>query len=414
MISHPPATKEQLSAQLLVVLGKVPSSDRARFARTQLVARHPRLVEAFDAISPQRARKSVLFISLRPQHAREPKLAAAARLAVWDPLLLYTGRANYDVTTRFSFQENIPDYIELILAGWLFPGPLIHLFADTGAVTQIFCFTKQKRIILDLFDTNSGMKWFPAGHANLERQAIAAADGMTHRDLRVQYLHKLHGYQLPPHNLFLLDPFTGNSPQLSTRTNSARDLRVVSAGWVGDEDTSILQTAHALCAARIHVHFYPYPAGSSLVPYRRLERISDYFHLEEPVFGPEYTEHLLQYDFGLCPCEPHIFGEESSRYTSDYFRGCGSSRIIDYFQAGLGLIGSPEIRFQHFCARRYASSLVPANLEFLRNPRPILEAARRRKRVRTARDFESIMIPASAVRLGAFYERVVSKESPTD
>lgn len=403
-----PQTKEQITAQLLAVLAKVPPHDRTRFARTQLLKKHPRLIQAFDAIPAQRAAKTVLFISIRPQHAREPKLAAAARLAGWEPILLYVGRANYDVDALFSYQEKITDEIELILASWLFPGPLVHLFADTGAATQIFVATKHRKLILDLFDTNSGMKWFPANYAALERQAIESADGMTHRDLRAQFLHKLYGYKLPPHNIFLLDPFTAAGPQSPVRAESDQEIRVVSAGWVGDEDTSILQTAHALCAAKVHVHFYPYPPGASLKPYRRLERISDYFHIEEPVFGAAFAEHLARYDFGLCPCEQFIFGEESTRYTADYFRGCGSSRVIDFVQAGMGIIGSPEIRFQHFCGRRYASSLVPANVEFLRNPRPILEAAKRNRRQRTARDFESIMIPATAKRLGPFYENVVS------
>lgn len=395
-------------ARALAVLCKIPASDRVRFARQHLTAKYPEIVAAFDALASNGADKTVLFLSLRPQHAREPKLAAAARLAGWEPILLYYGRLTYDANRLFSFHAQIDDELLAILASWMFPGPLVHLFAQHGAQAHPFCRTKHRKVILDLYDTCTGMKWQPTNYAGLEREAIKAADGMTHRDLRVQYLRKLHGLALPPHNSFVLDPLVDFTIATSA-PRADHEVRVVSAGWIGDNDSSILQSLQALCSGGVHVHFYPYPPGQGSEGYRRLQLLfPSHFHLEQPVFGATFAEYLTRYDFGLNLNERFIFGEEPTLYSADYLRGCGSSRLMDYIRADLGVIVPPGLRFQYFTALRYASSVVPADLDLLRNPRPILEAARLKRRPPSARHFESIMPPAVADRLGRFYARVAS------
>jgi hypothetical protein len=67
------------------------------------------------------------------------------------------------------------------------------------------------------------------------------------------------------------------------------------------------------------------------------------------------------------------------------------------------VIISPELRFQHFWARRYASAVVPATRCLLQNPEPILRAALANRRTR---DLSRINVAATANRLGKFYERV--------
>jgi hypothetical protein len=283
---------------------------------------------------------------------------------------------------------------------------LVHVFAEHGSQALPLCHFKHRKVVLDLFDTCSGQRFQPPDHAGNERTALASADAVVHRDLRSHYLRRFHGYTLPEHNLFLLDPLA-EATAAAPRIRDEDAIRVVAVGWTGDQDTSIMQTCQALCAGGIHVHVYPFPAIASVAPYHRLRQLyPEYFHLHDPVFGPEYHEHLRRYDFGLLPCEQYIFDETSTRYTADYLSGCGSSRLMDYIQAGLGIIISPDRKFQYACVRRYATCAVLSDLELLRNPRAKLSEALQRKITVPASKLDSITIPAASARLGTFYDQV--------
>jgi len=411
------------------------------------------VLKQLDSIPRERLRRCVLFLSLRP-HARETRLAAAARLAGWEPVLVHTGKANYDPGRFFSFHAQVGGLLQLVAVSWWFRGPLVHVFAPDGAHAYLLCATKTRPLILDPYDTCSGYASSPALWRRCERAAMRAADGMTHRDLRVKYLQDLHGYALPRHNILIHDPLpesrgpisassTGAqipltpslspsngervseaplTPSLSPsdgervaagRERGCREIRVVSAGWVGKGDNSILRITRALCAGRVHVHMYVNPfqhhGDPEMADYFKLREQSEYFHIEQPVYGETYLEQLARYDFGLALCEPLVFGETPKDYTADYLRGCGSSRIVDYIQTGLGVIVSTGTRFQVFFARRYAAAVVMATPEFLANPRPALEAALRAKAAAKPKNVTTITTQGVARRLDRFYSRVAAQ-----
>ena len=116
-------------------------------------------------------------------------------------------------------------------------------------------------------------------------------------------------------------------------------------------------------------------------------------------------------DFGLAIFEPDLFGESPKEYTEDYLKGCGSSRLMDYIKADLGVIISPCFKFQLFIARRYAPVVVTVTGEFLQKPRPILEAALREKARVGKKDLSAITTQGVAQRLGRFYEQVAFGKS---
>src|SRR5690348_17328482 len=82
------------------------------------------VAEAFAAIPPDQLNRCVLFLALKP-HTREAKLAEAARLAGWQPMLVYAGDIKFDASRFFQFHARVGGLLNLLLVGWLFPGPLI-------------------------------------------------------------------------------------------------------------------------------------------------------------------------------------------------------------------------------------------------------------------------------------------------
>jgi hypothetical protein len=293
----------------------------------------------------------------------------------------------------------------------LFPGALVHAFALSADQLVLLDRLKPRRLVIDLYDTCAGSLANPMTKKNLERDIIGHVDAITHRDVRIKRLQRLHGYKLPQHNLLIHDPLPEVKAVNKTRA-SGTEIHVVSTGWIGSGSNSIVRIARALCTRGIHLHVYLNPFQNSslpdLQPYFRLKEETPFFHLEESVYGESYWEKLQGYDFGLSVLETAIFGEKLLGYTQDAMAGCGSSRLSDYIAAGLGVIISPELQFQYFWARRYADTLVEANLGFLANPLPALKNALSQRRAinRTA-----ITISGTAQRLGAFYEKVANPVS---
>jgi len=303
---------------------------------------------------------------------------------------------------------------QLVLASWLFRGAVVHIFAPDGAQAYLLVATKTRPGILDFYDTCSGFTSSPGVWRWCEREAMRLADGITHRDLRGKYLQKLHGYRLPRHNILIHDPLLEDRPcQLQFRNDG--QIRVVSVGWTGRGDNSVLRTIRALCANRIHVHIYGNPVqrhvDSEADAYLQLQQESEYFHIEAPVFGEAYWEQLSRYDFGLAVFEPLVFGEQPAAYTLDYLLGCGSSRAADYIQMDLGVILSPGLKFHSFLLHRYATAVVLATHEFLQNPRPILESALHARSLARRKDLFAISTRGVGSRLGRFYSRVAAGEA---
>lgn len=398
--------------QLLYLLQWVPVNERAMLARSLLADMHPDLVQAFDSLLPEQLARTVLFLAFTP-HSREKRLASAARQSGWFPILICCSELKFEPARHFVYHKVVPDPATLILVSWLFTGPLVHVFVLVGNQADIFLRFKHHRLVLDIYDPTAGFRNALPDLHQLERHCIETADAITHRDLRIQYLHRLHGYKLPRHNLFIPDPVESFPAEAAlAKRDPAAEIRVVSIGWVGQESNSILRVSEVLCANRVHVHVYfnqfQSPGDAETSDYYRLQQRSPYFHIEAPVYGDEYWRMLRRYDFGLALSDVLVFGEQSVRYTRESIEGCGSSRLADYITADLGVILAPSLRFQNFIARRYASIVVPADLALLRDPRPPLEAALARRAIQPRKDLDRATEDGVAFRLGRFYETIVA------
>lgn len=398
-------------ARTIELLMKVPVAARAEFARTHLMPVAPDLVRAFAAIPRDRLARTVLYASFTP-HTRETRLAAAARRAGWNVFHICLGTPRYRPADYFAFHARMDDPIKFVLACWLFPGALVHAFAMNGKEVVLLAWLKPRRVIFDLYDTISGSLDATTTQHQLEREAIAQADGLTHRDLRIKKLQKLHGYVLPPQNVFIHDPLPAIPPN-SAPPFPDGEIHVVSTGWIGSGDNNIMRVARALCSRGIHLHIYFNPFQQGPHPdtqcYWDYQRENPYFHIETQLYGDAYWVALRRYDFGLSVLETAMFGEKLINLTPDSMAGCGSSRVSDYVAVGLGVIVSPELAFQHFWSRRFAPVAVAATRAFLDDPLPALRQALEKKQRTRPKELSSIKIEGAVSRLGRFYERVAAR-----
>src|SRR6266542_5666818 len=100
--------KVVLGSALIFVAGclRIRASAKRGFARWFSFA-FPAAAKALDSIPQDRLQKCVLFISLRP-HTRETRLAQAASIAGWDPILVYGGGdLKYDASKFFRVHVQV-------------------------------------------------------------------------------------------------------------------------------------------------------------------------------------------------------------------------------------------------------------------------------------------------------------------
>jgi len=344
----------------------LPNKIRYNIAKL-LLMNHP-IIKYFRTIEID---NSVLFLS-NNIHTRHKRIADAILLNNWKPIIVSIIKPKNSINYKYF---NAKNRFELYLIFILFPGKLVHYFAAIGS--EAFFFTKLKNnfIILDIYDTVSGIQNADKILKYREKYSIQHSKALCHRDLRINFLKKLYNYKLPKLNILIPD-FIDKISVSGIKKN--HEIHVVSIGSIGVEgdDDMIYRISKILCDQKVHVHIYE-PRFTFNEPktrmYKILSETNPYFHIEKPLYDNLFKEKLSTYDFGLNIYEPFLFKENPTQYTNDYLRGCGSSRLSDYIELGLGIIVTPGFEFQTFLAKRYSSKCVLANDAFLDNPLKILK-----------------------------------------
>jgi len=343
--------------------------DKTKYNIAKLILINHPVVKYFKNIEID---KTVMLIS-NNIHTRHKRIADGIILNNWEPIIVSVIKPENSVDYKYF---NAKNRFQLYLIFILFPGKLVHYFAAIGS--EAFYFTKLKNnfIILDIYDTVSGIQNADPILKYREKYSIQHSKAICHRDLRIKYLKNSYNYKLPNYNILIPDFIDKISV---SREKNNHEIHVVSVGSIGVEgdDDMIYRISKILCDQKIHVHIFE-PRFTFNEPktrmYKNLSETNSFFHIEKPLYGNAFKEKLSTYDFGLNIYEPFLFNEIPKQYTIDYLRGCGSSRLSDYIELGLGTIVTPGFEFQTFLAKRYSSKCVLADDVFLDNPLKILES----------------------------------------
>jgi hypothetical protein len=300
---------------------------------------------------------------------------------------------------------------------------LFHAFAPNCDDTCVRMVDhKPGRVIIDFYDHfHSVADGIPALEARYavdiarQRYCIERADAVCCRDLQMQYDRR--ATRLARHVPLIYFPeYCWNlTPLPAPRADDA--IHIVQIGWMGfetrgAEDTGCFRLFEQFVNAGCHVHVYVHPAfppvgsrdfATLFADYLQLAAATGRMHLHPTVPADRLITELSQYDFGFGLSNAMAFDIPWQTVNPRRFPCCGSSRMFDYLDAGLGLLLSPQLKLMVHQFR--FTGMVVDGIALLRSGH-ILAGLRRAPRHHVAAAREQLSIQRHIHRLTGFYERI--------
>jgi hypothetical protein len=366
--------------------------------------------------------RRVVFVSERPGQ-REAKLAFGLRQSGWDVILLHRQPPGFADRSNFSDLQQFSSPWQAAELAHRAKARLFHVFAPNCDDTCVKMVNhKPGRVIVDFYDhfysVADGIPALEARYAvdiARQRHCIEQADAVCCRDLQMLYGRRAtRPSQRAP--LIYFPEYCWNLTSLpGPRADDS--IHIVQIGWMGFEtrgveDTGCFRLFEQLVNAGCHVHVYVHPAfppiGSKdfvilFADYLRLAAATGRMHLHPTVPADILIEELSRYDFGFGLSNAMSIDIPWRTVNPRRFPACGSSRMFDYLDAGLGLLLSPQLKLMVHQFR--STGLVVDGIALLRSGR-ILDGLQRAPRDHVAAARERLSIRRHIHRLTAFYERL--------
>jgi hypothetical protein len=396
-------------------IASLPSTIRFRFQD------HKKIVAANLA----RRDRRVVFVSERPSW-REAKLAYGLKRAGWDVIQLHRFQPMFGQSSDFAEMQQFSSPQGAVELAHKAGARVFHSFAPNCDDTCMQMLEhKPGRVIVDFYDDffalTDGMpdnaKKFAVDIAKQEH-CIARADALCCRDLQLQYHRKIRHIGRG-HPIIYFPEYCWNHHDLPPPRHDG-EIRVVSIGYMGFEkrgenDEGCFRVAQAFVDAGCHFHIYLHPTfpalGTALFKslfeeYLALQARTGRVHFHATVPPQQIVEELAQYDFGFNMKNGLTFdGIPWTHSNPRRFPYCGSSRLFDYLDAGLGMLVDDALTHMRFTFERYGvlfdgTALVRGNN--IRNAFP-----KRPTREQTSEAKAHLSIERNIVRLTKFYESLV-------
>lgn len=369
----------------------------------------------------QQGRK-VVFVSEQPSW-REAKLAFGLRRAGWDVILLHHRRPAFSDFSAFSDLIPFSTPWEGVELAHHAKARLFHVFTPNSDLTSTLMTThKPGRVIFDIVDYFCSVAdGFPslrrkfAADIGSQAYCLSQADAVCARDLQLQYKRKrtraARGKPVIcfPEYCWNIDDLPEASP--------AECVRVVQIGWMGFErrnerDVGCLEVFRRLVQAGCEGHIYLHPSFPQR-PSRDFEWLfADYLDLQaktgrvqlHPTVPPEaIVSEISRYDLGLGMVNALTFDMPWTSHNPARMPLCGSSRVFDYLDAGLGLLLNRSNKFMFRTFSRYG--VVFDGTELVRNGR--LHEVHKPPRDRIAAARAQLSIERQIGRLVQFYGQLL-------
>jgi len=137
--------------------------------------------------------------------------------------------------------------------------------------------------------------------------------------------------------------------------------------------------------------------------YLRLAARTGRMHLHATVPSDTLIEELSKYDFGFNLINAMVLDIPWRTMNPRRLPHCGSSRMFDYLDAGLGLLLSPQLKLM---IRQFSTTGMVVDGRALLRSGHILKGLRRASREHVGAARERLSIRRHIHRLTAFYERL--------
>jgi hypothetical protein len=350
-----------LHRNILDAIRGAPARARLKFTR-----------ERYLKINLARRDRRVVFVSEVPTQ-REAKLAYGLKRAGWDVIQLYRGKT---VLTDFSSVAEARQFHhswEAVELAHLTRCRVFHNFSWAGDATSVrLTDNKPGKVIFDFYDyVFSMVDGLPErekemrGQVALQTYCIEQADALCCRDLQLQYRRRetQRGRGKP---IILFPEYCWNKHPLSAPPNN-QSVRVVQIGTMGmetmgEKDIGSYRVFERLVGAGCHLDVYLHPYFPKLGTPEFLSVFREYVALAKrtglvnfhsPVPPHRIVDEITHYDFGASVNNGFTFDLPWSQHNVDRLPFCGSSRMFDYLDAGLGMILHRQLRFMYKTFRQY-------------------------------------------------------------
>jgi hypothetical protein len=388
---------------------------------------HRRKYLAINLISRDRR---VTFVSDYPGW-RELKLAYGLNRAGWDVTLLRlkdwaTGSGKQSLDLDYSSFHDVRQFQsswEALEMAHQAETKVFHNFSHFDYQTSIRLLRKKPgRVIFDFYDNPFSIHdGLPVSNPKKQeddnwRFCIENADAICARDLQLQYRRKELGIgRAKP--LILFPEYCWNDRPLPERRADA-EIHIVQIGWmgletVGEVDTGCYQVFEKFVAAGCHLHIYRHPVYPSFgsaafeaafADYIELGKNTGRVHLHPTVSPEKLVDELMKYDFGASINNGLVFDIPWSNQNPVRFPLCGSSRLFDYLDAGLGMIIHKQLKFMMRTYRPYGTAFDAGELLAEEDIKSALSRRPDRAVIRRART--ELSIDHNISRLTALYDKL--------
>ncbi len=318
----------------------------------------------FHASNIARRDRRVVFVSDVPTQ-REAKLAFGLKRAGWDVIQLYrekTALADFSSVAEARPFQSRWQAVELAHHA---EGRLFHHFSYAGDQTSAALLScKPGRVIFDFYDYFFSMvDGFPdrekANHAEVAHQAwcIEAADALCCRDMQLQYRrHNTRAGRGKP--LLLFPEYCWNNTPLLPRRNDG-EVHIVQIGTMGleekgQEDIGAFRILALMVESGCHLHIYLHPLFPKIgtpafdrdfANYLDLAARTGRIHIYPTISPAQIVQEIGRYDLGAGVTNAMSFDIPWHHHNPGRFPLCGSSRMFDYLDAGLGLLIHKQLHF---------------------------------------------------------------------
>jgi hypothetical protein len=372
--------------------------------------------------------RRVTFVSDYPGW-REMKLAYGLKRAGWDVTLLRlkdwataSGKQSLELDySSFHDVRHFQSSWEALEMAHQAGTRVFHNFSHFDYQTSIRLLrNKPGRVVFDFYDNPFSIHdGLPVSRQKKQededwRFCIENADAICARDLQLQYRRKELG--IGRHKpLILFAEYCWNDTPLPERRADA-EIHIVQIGWMGLEtlgemDTGCYRIFEKFVDAGCHLHIYRHPVYPSFgsaafeaafADYIALGRKTGRVHLHQTVGPEKLNEELAKYDFGAGVSNGMSFSIPWSNQNVARLPFCGSSRMFDYLDAGLGLILHEKLRFMYRTFQPYGIAFDASRLLNAPDLKTELVRSSDRKAIERAR--KTLSIDQNIGRLTALYE----------
>lgn len=329
----------------------------------------------------------------------------------WRVTLLHKEPLSFDVSEYFARTRLFNDVWDALSIAAEYSPTAYHVFALWSfelAATLIR--HKPGKIVFDYYDVLTGMVKSDlialyAGQSELEQYCYRNADGLCCRDLRVQYLKRELGLELPPRILF--PEYCWPERKFKRSEKLGGGVHVVYVGSIeANPDSPVAyhyQLAALLSRSRIHYHIYPSYAHVGDELRSRMKKFvtspadTAYVHIHDTISPLGMRQELSKYHYGVLISGKNVeYGDDHDTYLPHQADYLLTSKVFDYLDAGLVTL-TQDARMTRCLLERCNAGIVVRSLDEIARvaggaPPPEVKAA------------PSLVVEANADRLAAFYQ----------